>query len=180
MPGSGSPGEASYGPGHLLSGRVVVAMKNLDRRIEIRASIEQVRIIDERAREAGMDRSDYCRSLALGALKPMESQTSTASDGKDGFPDAPIRGGAQKRVVFRLTAAQLSVIDERAALSGLSRADFVRLAALGQPPADVVRVPGVNQLVYVELGRIGCLLNQYLRHLNRGVASPVPRNCWAT
>jgi predicted DNA binding CopG/RHH family protein len=68
----------------------------------------------------------------------------------------------------RVSKDECHLINERARTCGLNRSQYMRLCALGQELPAKIQVPAVNQMTHTELGRIGSLLNQYLRHLNRG------------
>jgi hypothetical protein len=160
-----------------------------DHKIQFRVSLEEARQIDELAESAGWNRCEYLRMATLyggGIINPIAMTVGSdkvvlSEERVSAFDEAltEVSGTQRLRGIFRATQSELRRIDERARACGISRSEYVKLCALAQKLPAQVNIPEVNQSVYIELGRICGLLNQYLKHLNRGVATLVPPNLLA-
>lgn len=77
----------------------------------------------------------------------------------------PISPDQQRRhaVTCRLTDAERARVD--ASRGAVTRGEYLRRAALGNPPR---LVPELNRVAYAELARLSSNLNQLLRGLNSG------------
>lgn len=93
------------------------------------------------------------------------------SDGDEGAASRRRRGpvpkseGARRQhaVSCRLTNAELARLDELR--GGVSRGEWLRLAALSKPPRIV---PEVNKVAWADLARAAGNLNQLTRAINEG------------
>jgi hypothetical protein len=160
-----------------------------DHKIQFRVSLEEARQIDELAKSAGWNRCEYLRMATLsggGIINPIAVTVESHNPVLPGlqvsaYDEALTEASGPQRLrgIYRATPSELRMIDERARACGVSRSEYVRLCALTQKLPTQVNIPEVNQSVYIELGRICGLLNQYIKHLNRGVATLVPPNLLA-
>jgi len=78
-----------------------------------------------------------------------------------GRPTLPEDQQRLHAVTCRLTTAERDRVD--AARGGVSRGEFIRLAALARPPRTV---PELNRIAWQELARVGANLNQLARRAN--------------
>ena len=72
----------------------------------------------------------------------------------------------KRRTTVWLSPDEIEHVDEKAEAAGLSRAEFLRRAALGQ--RVVAAVPDANRTAWAELARTTSNLNQLVYHLNSG------------
>ena len=72
----------------------------------------------------------------------------------------------KRRTTVWLSPDEIEHVDEKASAANLSRAEFVRRAALGQRVAGAV--PDANRAAWAELARTTSNLNQLVYHLNTG------------
>jgi len=91
----------------------------------------------------------------------------TRKKGSGGRPKGDPEAIRVHRVNARLTADELSTLNQKAALLGIPPAQFLRDAALKRrlPPPPV---PAINRQQYAELARLSANLNQLAHAANRG------------
>jgi hypothetical protein len=93
------------------------------------------------------------------------------------------KGGRTRFLAIRLDEVEYLVLDEYARAAGMSRASFLRAAALGSPGPRAQRAPTVNAEALAHataaLNKVGSNLNQIARSLNS--ATPIAATeCHAT
>lgn len=86
---------------------------------------------------------------------------------KGGRPRLPPEEKRTGKIGFSPTPEERARVLARADMAGLNVADFVRLAALGEP-LRVTHRPGLDPVDRAALYRIGVNLNQIAKHLNAG------------
>jgi hypothetical protein len=76
-------------------------------------------------------------------------------------------------MAIRLTPAERTRVEVKAAEAGIPPATFVRQAALNKVVSPPAQIPEVNRETYLELAKIGGNLNQIAHHLNAGVVTGI-------
>jgi hypothetical protein len=71
----------------------------------------------------------------------------------------------------RVTRADAATIAKRAAEAGLSKAEFLRQAALASKVQPAIVIPTINKDQWVEMSRQASNLHQIAAHLNAGGAT---------
>jgi len=97
----------------------------------------------------------------------------TRKKGRGGRPKGDPEAVRVHRINARLTADELSALNQKAALLGIPPAQFLRDAALKRrlPPPPV---PAINRQQYAELARLSANLNQLAHAANSGQPVTVP------
>lgn len=71
----------------------------------------------------------------------------------------------------RVTRADAATVAKRAAEAGLSKAEFLRQAALASKVQPAVVIPTINKDQWVEMSRQAANIHQIAAHLNAGGAT---------
>jgi hypothetical protein len=80
-----------------------------------------------------------------------------------------------QKFTIRLTADELAQVEAMAEAAGCDRSSFARECLLKGQVTYRKPLPEIRAKTYSQLGRIGGLLNQYMKAINSGLDANVPK-----
>jgi hypothetical protein len=79
-----------------------------------------------------------------------------------------------EKLTIRLTPDELAVIEEKALAASCDRSQYARDCLLNNQLTAPKPLPEIRAKTYSQLGRIGGLLNQYMKAINSGIPENIP------
>jgi hypothetical protein len=79
-----------------------------------------------------------------------------------------------QKFTIRLTADELALVEAMAEAAGCDRSTYARECLLKGSVTPRQPLPEINAKTYSQLGRIGGLLNQYMKAINSGIPESIP------